>query len=169
MAMHMDISELKAFAAKFKVAAGPKLKEELKQAVNAIGTEFLTIVQGEIIGRKCVVTGLLVNSFSKGGPDNIWDESNGGLTIDVGSNVEYARYVNDGHHKTPAGVDKRWVPGSFSGKGQFKYSPGAKTGMLLKAGWVNGKHYFEAAIRHVQPIVDKAAEAAVQRWIDQLF
>lgn len=154
---------LREFARKLRVAGGPALREELRQLNNAMGMELLSRAQDEVIGAHAVVTGNLVNSLSKGGSDNVWEEGGGGLTLDVGTNLEYARYVNDGHHTTPAGVAERWVPGHWSG-GRFIYEPGATTGMRLKRKWVEGIHFWERAVEGCRPIFDRAAEIAVQRW-----
>lgn len=197
----MQFEGLQEFASTLKEASGPAFKEELKLFMNVVGLEFLNAVQSEIRACNSVVTGLLINSFSKGGTDNVWEESGGGLTIDVGSNVEYARYVNDGHSKTPKGVKQRFVPGHWTGEGdgaQFKYEPtgnhgkGRKSrskssgksskgkggggagkkptnGMVLKEGFVEAKHYWEAAQRHIEPVVQRLAENAVSQWAAKYF
>lgn len=168
MSFSIDLSGLQEFAAKMQRFANESFKAELATLMQGIGADFLAIVQDVIIAEQIVDTRLLLASFGQGGPGNIWNESNGGLTIEVGSGVEYARWVNDGHHTTPAGVGERFVPGRWSG-GRFVYDPGAKTGMLLKRKWVAGKHFWETAFRQAKPIVEKAADEAVARWLAQFF
>lgn len=142
MGFTMQMDGLREFAENLRQAAGDGLKEDLRIAVNAVAMEFLRIVQMEIRACKSVVTALMINSFGKGGTDNIWDESDGGLTIEVGSGVKYARWVNDGHHKTSAGVKGRWV---------------------------SGKHFWEAALRHSEPAFDRMMQNVLDRWIAKYF
>lgn len=168
MGFSMQMDGLAEFAANVRKAAGAQLKADIRLAINAIGMEFLRTVQDEILACNAVVTRLMINSFGKGGPDNVWSESDGGLTLDVGSGVEYVRYVNDGHHKTPAGVAARFVPGKWGSHG-FEYIPGHKGGMLLKAGWVEGKHFWEAALRHVEPIIDRYLNRVLDEWMAKYF
>ena len=168
MAFGIDMSELQAFASKMQKFASADLKKELRTLMQGIGADFLAVVQDVIISHQIVDTRLLLASFGQGGPGNIWNESNGGLTIEVGSGVEYATYVNDGHHTTPAGVEGRWVPGVWNG-GRFQYQPGAKTGMWLKRKWVAGRHYWETALRQMQPIADRAADDAIARILAKFF
>ena len=40
---------------------------------------------------------LLLNSFHKGSSGTVWELSDNGLTLEVGTNVEYASYANDAH------------------------------------------------------------------------
>ena len=168
MAFGIDLSQLQAFAQKMQRYANESFKQELAALMKGIGADFLAIVQDVIIAEQIVDTRLLLASFGQGGPENIWNESDGGLTIEVGSGQEYAGFVNDGHHTTPAGVAQRFVPGEWKG-GRFQYQPGAKTGMMLKRKWVAGQHYWETALRQAKPIVERAAHEAISRWIAQFF
>lgn len=164
----IEMEGLREFARNLRMAAGPALREELRLLNNAMGMRLLEKAQDEVIAAGSVVTGNLVNSLSKGGADNLWDESDGGLTLDVGTSLEYARYVNDGHHTTPAGVAERWVPGHWDG-GRFVYEPGARTGMLLRRKWIEGKHFWEHAVAGCEPEFQRAAEDAVSRWAATWF
>lgn len=159
----MDMSGLREFADSVRAAAQDSFKDHLRIMMQAVGMEFLRIVQKEIRECRAVVQGLLIGSFGKGGTDNIWDESDGGLTIEVGSGVKYARWVNDGHWQ-----NHRWVPGGWSGK-QFIYNRNAKSGMALMDRWVSGHHFFEAAMRHSEPILQKMMEKALDEWIARFF
>ena len=111
---------------------------------------------------------LLLASFEKGNDANVWELTDGGLTLEVGTNLSYAGYVNDGHWTNTKGVARRWVPGYWEGD-RFIYDPGAETGMLLKQHWVEGKHYFESALRIFEKIFQASAEAKLQEWIDKYF
>ena len=98
----------------------------------------------------------------------VWELSDGDLTLEVGTNVEYAGYVNDGHWTNPKGVQRRWVPGYWEGD-RFIYDPSAKTGMLLKQHWVEGAHYFESALRIYEKMFQTEAENKLQEWLERYF
>lgn len=163
-AIEIDCSQLEAFIKQVDAAGNGVLKEELKKYLQALGTEFLRVVEDEIIRRNVVDTRLLLNSFHKGSGDNLWLLSEGGLTLEIGTNVKYASYVNDGHWTNPKGGQKRWVPGYWNG-GKFVYSPGAETGMLLQQKWVEGAHYWEAAIRIMEQMLPELLERKLAEWL----
>jgi hypothetical protein len=147
-------------------------RKECAKFLEACGLDLLRIVGDEIIRREVVDTRLLLASFTKGNKNNVWEASHDGLTLTVGTNVEYASYVNDGHWTNPKGVYVRWVPGYWQGNigpggmnSRFVYDPGAKTGMLLKQHWVEGKHYWEAAIRIFDSIFPKILMRKMQEWM----
>ena len=156
------------FIAKLRKAASGDFKKEFATYVEALGTEFLRIVQDEIIRRKVVDTRLLLNSFTKGAEGNIWTIEDAGLKVEVGTNVDYATFVNDGHWTNPAGVAMRFIPGTWAG-GKFVYQPGAKTGMVLKQQWIEGAHYMEAAVRIFEKMMPDLLEAKLQQWLDTYF
>ena len=64
----------------------------------------------------------------------------------IKSPAKYARYVNEGHSQQPG----RFIPGTWKGD-KFRYDPKAKTGMVLKASYVEGKHFVEKSFDEVQP------------------
>lgn len=72
--------------------------------------EFLDLIQDEIIRTETTDTRWLLNSFQRGHSENVWSISNGGLTLEVGTNVNYATYANDGHMQ-----NSRFVPGYWKG------------------------------------------------------
>ena len=110
----------------------------------------------------------LLASFEKGGDGNVWSIEEGGLVLEVGTSVEYAGYVNDGHWTNTKGVERRFVPGYWQGD-RFIYDPAAKGGMMLKQHWVEGKHYWESALRILDRIYPELLEAKLQDWIDRYF
>ena len=164
----IDISELQSFFTTMAKAGNGDFKKEMQTFLIGIGDEFLRIVTDEVINRKVVDTRLLLHSFTKGNENNIWKLTDGDLTLEVGTNVEYASYVNDGHWTNPKGVKTRWVPGYWSGS-RFVYSPGSKTGMLLKQKWVPGRHYWEAAIRILEQMFPKIMEKKLDQWLKNYF
>ena len=107
----VDMSEFKEFFGSVERAAKGEFRKEFELFLEGLGNEFLRILQDEIVRRKVVDTRLLLASFEKSGEGNVWEMSDDGLTLEVGTNVNYASYVNDGHWTNPKGVDRRFVPG----------------------------------------------------------
>ncbi len=159
-----DASQLKTLADQMKAAGHGDFEHELRLWIDAMGNEFLDMVTDQIISRNVTDTRLLLASFAKGGADNVWVSKDGGLTLEVGTDVAYAKWVNDGHRQQPG----RFVPGEWKGD-RFVYQPGAKTGMMLKAQWVEGKHYWEAAIRTMDQMFPKYVEAKLNQWLSRYF
>ena len=121
--------------------------------------------EDEIIRLKAVDTRLLLNSFHKGSADNVYEINEGDLSLEIGTNVQYAKWVNDGHKQKPG----RFIPGEWNGDGKFRYIPGAKTGMVLKANYVEGKHYMENSVKIMQKMFPKLVEAKLAQWMDSYF
>jgi len=166
--VEFDFSNFKDFIKRLEKAASGAFKEELTLFMQGLGTEFLRIVQDEIIRTKTMNTRLLLASFHEGGSGNVWEISEGGLTLEVGTNVEYATFVNDGHWANPKGVERRFIPGRWVGD-RFIYEPGAKTGMVLKQQWIEGSHYFDSAVRIIEKMFPKLMEEMLERWIAKFF
>lgn len=164
--LDIDMTEFKEFFGKMERFAKGQFKEELIEYVDTIGFDFLRVVQDEIVRRKVIDTRLLLASFEKGSAGNIWEIVDGGLTLEVGTNVEYATYVHDGHWTNSKGVAQRWVPGYWEGD-RFIYDPAAKTGMLLKQKWVKGNPYFDSAIRIYNKIFQASLEVKLEEWLDK--
>lgn len=165
----IDATELRRFVERLNQAGrGKEFEKELSRFLDAMAVDFLANVQDAIIRAGSVDTRLLVNSFQKSGEGNVFIAQEGGLQIEVGTNVEYASFVNDGHWLNPKGVNMRWVPGEWRGD-RFVYEPGAKTGMLLKQKWIEGSHYFDDAIRLMERIAPMYMEGKVQEWLEKFF
>jgi hypothetical protein len=138
----IDTSELNEFFEQMKSAGNGDFKKEMMKFLEGLGNEFLSIVEDEIIRKDVTDTRLLLNSFKKSGDGNIWMIEDDGMSLEIGTNVDYASYVNDGHWTNPKGVDTRWVP---------------------------GKHYWESAIRILDKMIPQLLEVKVQKWIDEYF
>lgn len=164
----IDAEEFKQFVNRLDQAGKESFKKELVRFLEGIGEEFLRIVQDEIIRVESVDKRQLLNSFHKSSADGTYQLTEGSLTIEVGTNVTYASYVNDGHWTNPQGVAVRWVPGVWSGD-RFIYQPGAKTGMLLKQRWVEGSHYFDSAIRIMERMLPRLMERKMRQWLQRYF
>ena len=132
--------------------------------MDALGNEFLRLVQDEIIRRKVLDSRLLLASFEKGADDNVWTIEDSGCVLEVGTNVKHAKYVEYGHKQQPG----RFIPGHWDGE-RFVYEPGADEGMVLKANWVDGKHYFDGAIHIMEKIYPEILERKLQEWLDGYF
>lgn len=143
-------------------------RKELELFLEGVGNEFLRIVEDEIIRRKVLDTRLLLASFHKGDGNNLWELTEGNLTLEVGSTLEYAGYVNDGHWTNPKGVDRRFVPGYWQGD-RFIYDPTAEGGMVLKQHFVDGKPYFDSALRILDKMLPEFLDKKLQEWLDNYF
>jgi len=166
--INFDFSEFQTFFVRLRQAAGGDVKKELALFLEGMGFEFLRIVEDEIIRRQVMDTRLLLNSFHKGGDNNVWEFDENGLMLEVGSNVKYAAYVNDGHWTNKKGEESRFIPGRWEGD-RFIYEPGAKTGMVLKQKWVEGAHYWESAMRIFENMFPDLLDAKMQDWINEYF
>ena len=105
-----------------------------------------------------------MDSFGRGAADNVWRVGDSGLEIEVGSNVPYADWVNTGHWQRPG----RFVPGHWAGD-KFIYEPGAKTGMVLKASWVEGSHYFDTAYDGFAGEFEAEIGKKIEEWLRAVF
>ena len=163
--VEIDVSEITKFAEKCGRAGKGELKRELLEFLDGLGFEMLRIVEDEIVRLRAIDTRLLLNSFHKGGADNVYELNEGDLTLEIGTNVKYAKWVNDGHKQQPG----RFIPGVWNNDGKFRYQPGAKTGMVLKANFVEGRHYWENSIKIMEKIFPKALEKRVSQWVENYF
>ena len=136
--IELDVSDFRRFFERLKSAANGDFRKELANFVEGLGNEFLRVLQDEIIRRQVMDTRLLLASFEKGGQDGVWLLSDGDLSLEVGTNVKYAKWVNDGHKANPDGVASRFIPGKWVGD-RFIYDPNAKEGMVLKQQFIRGK------------------------------
>lgn len=166
--VEIDMSEFREFFGTVERAAKGEFRKEFENFLEGLGNEFLRILQDEIIRRQVIDSRQLLASFSKDADGNIWKMQEGGLSLEVGTSVDYAGYVNDGHWTNPKGVERRFVPGYWNGD-RFIYDPAAKGGMMLKQHWVEGKHYWESALRILNQIYPELLEAKLQEWIDNYF
>lgn len=162
--VEIDMSNMKDFVKRMEQAANSGFREELEILLDALGDEYLRILQDEIIRLKVVDTRELLNSFHKFDTGGGW-KSGTELTLEVGSNLVYAQWVNDGHHQQPG----RFIPGEWQGD-RFVYQPGAESGMVLKKDWVEGKHFIETSLAIMERKVGPAIfEKKVQEWLNSYF
>lgn len=166
--IELNVSDYRDFFARLGKAASGDFKKAITEFMDGLGIEFLRILQDEIIRRKVMDSRLLLTSFQRGEQDNVWLTSEGGLTLEIGTSIEYAAYANDGHWTNTKGVETRFVPGRWEGE-RFVYDPGAKEGMVLKQHWVEGAHYWESAVKILEKIYPKLLEAKLDDWLKEYF
>lgn len=166
----IDFSEYSAFLELLKKAGGGDFNRELTTFLEGLGYEFLRVLEDEIIRRKVMDTRLLLQSFHKSSKNNVWTAKGSGknISLEVGTNLDYAGYVNDGHWANKQGVLTRFVPGVWQGD-RFIYQKGAKTGMVLRQQWIEGSHYWEAALKILEHIYPKLLAKKVDDWMKQYF
>jgi hypothetical protein len=169
--MSLEIDGLKEFIQAVKRAADGGFADELGLWLESLGMEFLDLIQDEIIRTGTTDTRNLLNSFKRGDSENIFSISSGGLTLEVGTNLHYASYANDGHFTIDPskGLDRRWVPGRWKGD-RFEYDPNEReTGMLLKFTWVDGSGYWDNALAIFDKMFEKSLDRLLQKWLDSNF
>lgn len=167
MGIIVDFSEMNEFVARLS-SANREFQKELNNFLEALGYEFLDTVQDLIIQKGNVDTGALLASFDKDGEANIWSLSSGNFKLEIGSELEYASFVNDGHWTNQKGEIGRWIPGSWNGD-KFTYDPKANTGMYLKQQWVEGSHYFDDAEKVMNKLTPKFVEKRLDDWLNNYF
>lgn len=158
--------EIKSFFDKCTIAGGGEFKRQLASFLEELGERFLDIICDEIVRRGAVDTGRLLGSFQK--DSSVWVLSQGALTLEIGTDVEYAQFVNDGHWTCPSGEKMRFIHGYWSG-GRFIYDANSDTGMMLKQKWVQGVHFWESGLKIVDEMIPHLVDRKIQEWIDGYF
>lgn len=82
----------------------------------------------------------------------------------VGTAVEYAAAVNDGHTQKKG----RFVPGFWS-SGTFHYQPGASGGMVLTGKVIPGAFMFEKAQEYTEEDIPTIMEFETRRTFEEIF
>lgn len=108
--------------------------------------------------------GTLRGSLTVGGPGNVFNVVVGEKSYAVlGTALEYAAAVNDGHKQTPG----RFIPGYWEGD-KFVYDRSAEGGLVLKAEFVEGSHFFEKAMEYLKDDMDQILMFEMQRLFAEL-
>lgn len=141
--------------------------EIMQRIVYQLGEELLNHVIDELGRQDLIDTGALWNSFSQGDSNNVWefDRDRDTLTLEVGSNLAYAQYLNDGYT-----IDKSYfVPGYWNGVGKFIYDPSAKGGFMVRPRSFIGRKYFDIALKGFQggmkALIEKLLQAELERMV----
>lgn len=165
--MAFDFAQLIPFIQKIK-AAPEQFRKDMAAYLEELGEDCLEVIRDEIVAKGNVDTHQLLESFTKGNHDNIWELNEGGLTLEIGTITEYAQWVNDGHMLNPAGEETRFVPGVWSGD-KFQYDPGASGGMLLHQKFVQGSHFWEDGLRAIESVIPELVNRKVEEWLAEYF
>lgn len=160
--INADLSELKEFVQRLENAANGDLRKQYGVWLEALGMEFLNTVQDEIIRLKVLDTRRLLNSFSRGDSDCVFEMDAEGLKLTIGTNVEYAGWVNDGHF---AGSTKMFY-NTKSGK-RFM-ARNVKNLWYGQERWIEGYHYFDISISIFEKIMAASLEKKLNEWLKQL-
>lgn len=112
-----------------------------------------------------VDTGALWNSLSRGVKGNVWtfSGSTGAFSLCVGSNVGYAKLINDGYTmRTP-----HWVPGTIDGTGKFIYQPGVKTGIWVRPRVYRGIKFFDIGFEEMKKEAPEVVRYELERFAER--
>ena len=162
-----DFKQFHAYAKKLRKAADElKSREIFAQWLEECGEDFLKLVVAEIKERNTILDGDLLASFNLGDGKNVFVLDKKGLRLEIGTSINYASFVNDGHRTCKEGVAGRFVPGYWWGD-RFIYDPGALTGMWLKQQWVNAKPFFTAAENSMKRIMPTLIESKMRAWLQK--
>ncbi|WP_236781901.1 HK97 gp10 family phage protein [Aneurinibacillus sp. XH2] len=124
------------------------IEKVIRNIVEALGETLLNELIEEIGRQDLIDTGTLWNSFTRGDEENVWewDIDRNAITLEVGSNLSYARYLNDGYT-----IEKtHFVPGYWNSGGSFIYAPSAKTGFMARPRTFIGRTYFDITVQHFE-------------------
>lgn len=111
------------------------LESKMNLWLESMAFEFLKQIQDTIVQMQVVDTRRLLTSFTRGDQDNVWNHLRSALEVNIGSNLEYAQWVNDGH----------WTAGQTS--------------------WVNGRPYFDVAWAILQEIFKSSLRVKLGEWL----
>jgi hypothetical protein len=144
----VSIRDFDGLARKFEQLSRGVIAEVIRNIVEVVGETLLNHVIDEIDRQGLIDTGTMWNSFTRGGEENIWewDIDRNAITLEVGSNLPYARYLNDGYTMNK----KHFVPGYWNGSGKFVYDPGSKSGFMARPRSFIGRKYFDIAVHHLE-------------------
>ena len=111
------------------------------------------IYHAEVIPYVPVDTSRLVDSifvFKDGIPQDY---------VEVGTNVHYALYVNDGHVQ-----HKRFLPAEkLSAGGRAKYLKDGSKGIMLSERYVSGKHFMEKGFTSAKPRLETLIDSFMKQ------
>jgi hypothetical protein len=179
----VDMGDFRAFFQRMEQAAKGDFRKEFETFLEGLGEEFLRIVQDEFISRHRnkgdgQSISALWQSFQRDGDSNVWRYADDNMTLEVGTELDYAAYANYGHRTLdpakgkyftlPNGEMARFVPGYWNGD-RFVYDRAADGGMVLKYHWVEGIHFWEAALHAMERLCPSILEAKLQAWMNDYF
>ena len=75
--VEFDMAEYREFFERLERAAKGDFRQEMELYLEAVGFDFLRVVQDEIVRRKVLDSRLLLASFEKGNDANVWQLTDG--------------------------------------------------------------------------------------------
>lgn len=116
------------------------------------------LCHSEIIPHVPVDTSRLVDSISVFG-DGIPQDY-----VEVGTNVHYALYVNDGHVQ-----HRRFLPADrLSAGGKSKYLSEGSKGIMLKERYVNGAFFMEKGVNSAKPRLTRLVKSFMEQCMREI-
>jgi hypothetical protein len=88
------------------------------------------------------------------------------MSVTVGTNVEYAKFVEEGHMQ-----HERWLPGYFRANGGFQYLPRAEAngrGIKLKEKFIPGRWFFRNSLKKLRPKLKKEIQDFYDYMLKQI-
>jgi hypothetical protein len=163
----VNMHDFDGLAKKFKKLSDEGINQILRNIAEAVGETLLNMVIDEIDKQELIDTGTMWNSFTRGEDGNVWewDVDRNAISIEVGSNLPYARHLNDGYTIRKV----HYVPGFWRGNGQFVYDPSAKTGFMAKPRSFIGRHYFDIALKELEGGMNALIMKRLEKELGRIF
>ncbi|WP_246565345.1 HK97 gp10 family phage protein [Paenibacillus faecis] len=154
-------------ARRFQQLTDKGMERILRNIAEAAGEALLNLIIDKIDKQGLIDTGALWQSFSRGEDGNVWewDVDRNAIVLEVGSNLPYARYLNDGYTITKA----YFVPGYWNRGGSFVYDPSAKTGFLAKPRSFIGRRYFDIATDNFRGGMNEFIVQRLERELERML
>lgn len=148
--MGFEVEGLDEFKNKLLEMSNGGFEEEKQKELQKIGF----MVEAEIKPLVPVDTSRLRNSINT--------KLIGNDTVKVGTDVEYAADVNNGHL-----VNQRFLPAKYldTPAGRKYLKNGNTKGIMLHPQYILGKHFMEKGIQNAEPKV----QLELDRWLEELF
>lgn len=130
-----------------------KLVDKWDDKKRILLTRMGNIYHGEIIPHVPVDTSRLVDNIF------VFDEGIPQDYIEVGTDVEYALYVNDGHVQ-----HRRFLPAErLSAGGKAKYLKNGGKGIMLSERYVQGKFFMEKGFNSAKPRLTRLVNSFMEQ------
>lgn len=144
------------------------LQRDLSAAIHAALEQMGEWLMRDAQRLSPIDTGRLYYSWQQGDPDNLWriNFERGVIQLQLGTDVPYSGWVEEGHWANPQGIAVRWVPGYWVGD-KFHYDPTSNTGMALKQQWIPGYHMFEIAFESIEALSPNFVAYTIQGVLDR--
>lgn len=158
-----NVNGLKEWQKALAQMGGPELDELKSRILRTAGLRTLEYVDDLTPVR----SGRLKGSMSMGDKDNVFQVKVNRQVSEVlvGTNVSYAKYVNDGFQQKAG----QFVPGYWDARGNFQYDRNADSGMVLTGKIVPGAHMFDKALDNLDDDLPAIVEYEFRRMYRRVF